>query len=210
MTPRATTRGRAERAAINGLWADTHARLPIDPQRSYAAGFSGGARLACTLGHILEGGLAGVIAVGGGFPLDRPPSKAMKFAVFGTVGTRDFNYYEMRQLDGSSLGSPCRIASRLGRRARLAAGRAGHAGSRVARPAGHEAWRARAGSGADRGLCQARWGSGPRPRGGGPKRRRVRHVVTARNGSRRTWRRGRGTCLSRAPAKARRGRAEAP
>jgi dienelactone hydrolase len=86
-------------AAINGLWADTHARLPIDPRRSYAAGFSGGARLACTLGHVLDGGLAGVIAVGGGFPPDRPPSKAMKFAVFGTVGTRDFNYYEMRQLD---------------------------------------------------------------------------------------------------------------
>jgi predicted esterase len=85
--------------AINALWGDTHLRLPIDSKRVYATGFSGGARLACSLGLALNGGLSGVIAVGGGFPPERPPVKGLPFSVFGTVGTRDFNYYEMRDLD---------------------------------------------------------------------------------------------------------------
>ena len=45
--------------AINALWADTHTRLPIDPQRTYATGFSGGARLAFALAQLLNGGLCG-------------------------------------------------------------------------------------------------------------------------------------------------------
>lgn len=86
---------------INALWGDTQRRLPIDPKRVYATGFSGGARLACSLGLGLNGGLAGVIAVGGGFPPERPPARGLPFSVFGTVGTRDFNYYERRDLDAS-------------------------------------------------------------------------------------------------------------
>ncbi len=97
--------------AINALWLDTYSRLPIDRERTYAAGFSGGARLAFTLAQLSKGALAGVIAVGGGFSPDRPPAKGMKFGVFGTVGTRDFNYYEMRQLDAqlARLAVPHRI-----------------------------------------------------------------------------------------------------
>ncbi len=97
--------------AINALWADTHGRLPIDPRRTYAAGFSGGARLACALGQALPGALAGVIAAGAGFAPDRPPGQGTKFGVFGTVGARDFNYYEMRQLDTqlAKLAVPHRI-----------------------------------------------------------------------------------------------------
>jgi predicted esterase len=98
-------------AVVNALWSDTHQRLPIDPKRVYATGFSGGSRLAFSLGVALNGGLAGVVAVGGGFPPDRPPMKGLPFAVFGIVGTRDFNYYEMRELDATleKLGATHRL-----------------------------------------------------------------------------------------------------
>jgi len=86
-------------AVVNALWNDTHQRLPIDVRRRYAAGFSGGARMANSLGLGLKGGLAGVVSVGGGFAPNQPPVKDLPFAVFGAVGSTDFNYYEMRQLD---------------------------------------------------------------------------------------------------------------
>jgi predicted esterase len=96
---------------INALWSDTQQRLPIDAKRVYATGFSGGARLACSLGIALRDGLAGVIVVGGGFPPDRPPSKGQPFAVVGLVGKHDFNYYEMRSLDAAlgKLSVPHRL-----------------------------------------------------------------------------------------------------
>jgi predicted esterase len=86
---------------VRALWNDTHGRLPIDGRRRYAAGFSGGARLACNLGLALKGDLAGVIAVGGGFPPSHPPVRDLPFAWFGSVGSADFNYYEMRELDAT-------------------------------------------------------------------------------------------------------------
>jgi len=91
-------------AAIKAMWADTHARLRIDPRRVYAGGFSGGARAACLLANRTEGEVAGVIAVGGGFPDGDPPRKGMRFAFFGAVGNRDFNYGEMRRLDRTLAG----------------------------------------------------------------------------------------------------------
>lgn len=98
-------------AVINALWNDTQQRLPIDARRVYAAGFSGGARLACSLGLALKGGLAGVFAVGGGFAPGQPPVAELPFAVFGSVGSADFNYYEMRRLDASleELGARHRL-----------------------------------------------------------------------------------------------------
>ena len=52
--------------AINLMLLDTHERLRIDDDRVYAAGLSGGARLA--LGWAMGGHLAGVIASSAGFP----------------------------------------------------------------------------------------------------------------------------------------------
>jgi dienelactone hydrolase len=97
--------------AIDALWRDALSRLPVDPKRIYATGYSGGARLACTIGYSLKGTLAGVIAVGGGFAPDRPPVKGIPFVLFGTAGIRDFNYFEMRGLDGilEKLGVAHRI-----------------------------------------------------------------------------------------------------
>lgn len=87
--------------AIDALWRDALSRLPVDPKRIYATGYSGGARLACTIGLSLKGALAGVIAVGGGFAPDRPPVKGTPFVLFGTAGIRDFNYFEMKALDAT-------------------------------------------------------------------------------------------------------------
>jgi predicted esterase len=83
-------------AILNAMLNDTHARFAIDDRRLYAAGFSGGARVACAVGHSLD--IAGVIACGGGFPTNLAPSRATPFVLFGTAGTEDFNYPEMRQL----------------------------------------------------------------------------------------------------------------
>ncbi len=96
-------------AAMNAVWRDTHTRFAIDSRRVYAAGFSGGARVACAMG--LAGGLlAGVIAASGGFPAGDLPS-AIPFAFFGTAGTDDFSRSELKQLDGDldRLGVPHRV-----------------------------------------------------------------------------------------------------
>lgn len=101
----------ANQVAMKALWEDTHKRFSIDEKRVYATGFSGGARLACDLGS--EHSLAGVIGCGAGFPPDRPPTSATPFAYFGTIGARDFNFYEMRILDASlqTAGIPHNIRS---------------------------------------------------------------------------------------------------
>jgi predicted esterase len=85
--------------AMRALWAETHAHLAIDDKRVYAAGFSGTVRFACILGLSAPGSLAGVIGAGAGFPTGTAPKADNPFAFFGTVGDRDFNYYEMMDLD---------------------------------------------------------------------------------------------------------------
>ncbi len=82
-------------------------RFVIDARRVYTAGMSGGARVA--LGVALGSRqIAGVIASSAGYP-DQKPRKTVPFAVFGTAGTEDFNYWEVRRL-GRDLTSPHRIA----------------------------------------------------------------------------------------------------
>ncbi|HYO63878.1 MAG TPA: hypothetical protein VER08_09625 [Pyrinomonadaceae bacterium] len=85
--------------ATKAMWDDTHARLSIDERRVYAAGFSGGARTAVRLAYLCRNCLAGVVAVGGGFPVGVEPSREVTFALFGVAGTDDFNFPEMRRLD---------------------------------------------------------------------------------------------------------------
>ena len=97
--------------AMHALWADTHARFAIDDSRVYAAGYSGTVRFACILALTAPGTIAGIIGAGAGFPFGTPPKKDNPFAFFGTVGDRDFNYYEMNDLDVAmgALGLPHRI-----------------------------------------------------------------------------------------------------
>ena len=89
----------ATNTGVQTLMADTRARINIDPKRIYAAGFSGGARVACSIA-ILDGGIAGVIGSAAGFPRVEQPFQN-KFDYFGIVGDYDFNLIEMEQLDGA-------------------------------------------------------------------------------------------------------------
>ncbi len=85
--------------AMRAMWADTHARLAIDNRRIYAAGFSGTVRSSCTLARAVPGSIAGIIGAGAGFPFSEPPKKGDPFLFFGTLGDKDFNYYEVMDLE---------------------------------------------------------------------------------------------------------------
>ncbi len=96
---------------IKTLWEDTHARFSIDEKQTYLAGFSGGARVAISLGYSLKGLVAGVIACSGGFPSRISPSTPLPFVLFETAGSEDFNNPEMQSLSRTIAGSL--VANRL-------------------------------------------------------------------------------------------------
>jgi predicted esterase len=85
--------------ALQAMWKDANERLAIDPRRAYLTGFSGGARAAVGIASHASGLVVGVVGCGAGLPDENAPVGKLPFAYFGTVGTRDFNYYEMRRLD---------------------------------------------------------------------------------------------------------------
>jgi predicted esterase len=80
---------------LQALWTDAFSRFPADPKRTYAARFSGGARLAFLIALARPGSLAGVIASGGGLPAGSAIRSTPGFSVFATAGNTDFNYQEM-------------------------------------------------------------------------------------------------------------------
>ena len=98
--------------AAGAVWDDTHARLRIDDSRVYAAGFSGGARVACGLARLLNVRPAGVIGCGGGLPEWLAPPDMAGIPWYGTVGRNDFNYGEMKDLEKEllRLGFPCQLS----------------------------------------------------------------------------------------------------
>ena len=86
-------------AAMQAMIADVDSHLALDGGRVYAAGLSGGARVAAEAGVL---GIAkGVIACSAGFPV-RPEGtpRRVPFLFFGTAGTEDFNHSELQRLDG--------------------------------------------------------------------------------------------------------------
>lgn len=85
--------------SMRAMWSDTHDRLSIDDARVYAAGYSGTVRAECYLALAAPGSLRAIIGAGAGFPFDREPEPATPFFFFGTVGTRDFNFGEMWELE---------------------------------------------------------------------------------------------------------------
>lgn len=93
-------------AATQAMSADVGQRFAVDAKRMYTAGLSGGARVAMQVA-LGAGQIAGVIASSAGFP-DSKTRKSVPFAVFGTAGTEDFNYLEMRRLD-RTLATPHRV-----------------------------------------------------------------------------------------------------
>lgn len=94
-------------AAVQAMWPDLGHRVSIDAERVYLTGMSGGARVAMRMA-LGNNHIAGVIASSAGYP-DSEPRATVPFAVFGTTGTEDFNYIEMRQLD-RKLSSPHYLA----------------------------------------------------------------------------------------------------
>jgi predicted esterase len=101
--------GGANARAINAMLPDAMRRLPADPKRMYAGGFSGGGVLAWTVG--LKGKyLAGAISIGG---RPAPEHAALKpnFPLFSAAGLADFNYQPTRELDAiaADAGVPHRL-----------------------------------------------------------------------------------------------------
>jgi dienelactone hydrolase len=92
-----------EAEAAQAMFQDTHARLAVDNNRVYFAGFSGGARLASSLAQRCNCA-AGVLLNGAGFSPSFPPAAGATFSVFAAVGTFDFNYSEVVDLD-ATLGT---------------------------------------------------------------------------------------------------------
>lgn len=88
-------------AALSAMWRDTHASLSIDDRRIYVAGFSGTVRAAVVLALASPGAIDAILGSGAGFPPDVPPAPSMKFGFFGAVGSRDFNFSEMEELEHS-------------------------------------------------------------------------------------------------------------
>jgi len=98
-------------ASLNSMLEDAQDRLSIDTRRLYLAGFSGTARHAWGVSLQLEGNLAGIVAVGAGFPGPalswRTTLPVLKpFAVFGTAGNLDYNYDEVVAVDSILDGTP--------------------------------------------------------------------------------------------------------
>ena len=85
--------------ALRAMWKDTHERLALDDRRVYLSGFSGGARASLAFALQAPTAFAGVVGCGAGFPDENAPIRSLAFPYFGTVGDRDFNYYEMRALE---------------------------------------------------------------------------------------------------------------
>jgi predicted esterase len=83
--------------ALRALLPEVVQRYPVDIKRVYAAGFSGTAITAWSLG-VRSNGLAGVIGVGGRLVEELPPSK-FNFAHYGFAGDTDYNNREMRAVD---------------------------------------------------------------------------------------------------------------
>jgi predicted esterase len=92
-----------EGEAAQAMVQDAHARLAIDNRRSYFAGFSGGARVAALIAQGCQCA-AGVLLSGAGFPQGSQPSREATFPIFAAVGTYDFNYPEVVQLDEKLQG----------------------------------------------------------------------------------------------------------
>ena len=102
--------------AVNAVWQDTHARLAIDEYRSYASGFSGGARVAGAMALSGPGGqVAGVIAHGAGYPSNRTSKDDLPY--FFAVGDQDFNWPEVINIrrEREEQGSPYRVRVYSGR-----------------------------------------------------------------------------------------------
>jgi len=96
--------------AAVAMMGDVQQRFSLDTQRIYAAGFSGGARMAGLAGFLCHNCVRAVIACGAGFPENlTAEQKNLLPAYFFSVGQYDFNYFDV--LDAArSLRAPATVA----------------------------------------------------------------------------------------------------
>jgi predicted esterase len=99
--------------ALNAMLADVQTALSVDVRRLYLVGFSGTTRFAWLVStHELVGYIAGIIGAGAAVPGSRSwiRSNIGKSApvLYGTIGTVDANFEEVRQLDEelNAIGTP--------------------------------------------------------------------------------------------------------
>ena len=91
--------------AALAMFEDSNARLPVDENRIYAGGFSGGSRAACVFPRVIKRQAAGIIGVGAGISnTGIRPEDIGAFSYFGIIGLADFNYPEMKRLDADLDG----------------------------------------------------------------------------------------------------------
>ena len=99
-------------AAMAAMLDDVQRFLPLDSRRLYLVGFSGTARFAWQMNTQLTGSLAGIIGAGasvpGGVSWIRANIGKSSPVLFGTMGTLDMNYEELRTFDAEldSIGTP--------------------------------------------------------------------------------------------------------
>lgn len=82
---------------ISKLTNDVLAKYPIDKQRIYAAGFSGGGRVALNQAIIMNN-VKGIMIAGAGASRVDFASLNRKFDMYATAGLGDFNYLEVASI----------------------------------------------------------------------------------------------------------------
>jgi predicted esterase len=90
---------RESAGAAWAVWVDALKRLSFDERRVYAAGFSGGARVASVFPQVINRPIAGVVGCGAGLSSGIKPGDLKAAAFIGLTGLADFNYGEMKNLD---------------------------------------------------------------------------------------------------------------
>jgi predicted esterase len=91
--------------AMTAMLTDLVERYAVDRRRLYFAGFSGTARVAWLFAPRLSVPLAGILGFGAGLPTSNffpaaAQSLGAHFGFFGGAGVTDFNFDEVRALDG--------------------------------------------------------------------------------------------------------------
>ena len=101
--------------AMTAMLADVQRSLPVDSRRFYLTGFSGTARFAWQVSTQLGGAVAGIIGAGASVPGGQSWARAnigkSSPVLFGTIGTLDPNYEEVRAFDADldAIGTPHHI-----------------------------------------------------------------------------------------------------
>jgi predicted peptidase len=87
--------------AVNAMWPALLGGYAVDARRVYAAGHSGGATVAWMMAR-QTGQIAGVMTSGQPNP-GADPGKAAAFAWFGAAGHTDFNFIEVKAIEGARV-----------------------------------------------------------------------------------------------------------